>query len=102
MKIIRTANYEKMASQDYIYLVQDPSDGSVNVYNYKENNDSGSVRFGLMDNMFIDSVNSIEEAKIKYPNAEVGTHKLKADPMSSFAPSDFDPGYAGERWDDDY
>lgn len=101
MKKIKTANYIKLSNKDYIYIVEN-RDGSANVYNYRKNTDQTSVRFDLMDNIFLDSFPSVEEAKQAYPTAEIGTHKLQSDPMSSSPPDWFDPMDAGERWDDDY
>ena len=51
---------------------------------------------------------SLEQAQAEYPNAEVvaenETTKLPSwwFSMSDCPPSDFDPDYCGERWDDDY
>lgn len=72
------------------------------VYEYKENTDEGSVRFGLMDNKYLKGFDSVEEAQQSYPGAEVRHDKIRGEEMPPMPPSDFDTGYAGERWDDDY
>jgi len=110
MKIFKTANYKKLKTAimndnegDYIYIIVDNEDGSADVFNYRRNNNMSSVREGLMDNIFLDAFNSVEEAKQKYPNAEVRDSKIRADDMPMSAPDWFSPNDAGEAWgENDY
>jgi hypothetical protein len=65
-----------------------------------------SVLAGQYARGFIDSFDTLEEAQAVYPEAEFSELKTGIPSgwrvMSDLPPTDFDPYYAGERWDDDY
>ena len=60
----------------------------------------GSVLEGQARRTFLDSFSTVEEAKQKYPEAEVlnNTSYLPHQPLPSTPPHDFDPLDAGETW----
>lgn len=96
---------------DYLTIEPDQRDGVV-VYGhgtYGEN----SVLEGQALRQYLKHFETIEEAKVEYPTAEVLDHSTKewrpanesladASGLPSVAPAWFDPADAGERWDDDY
>jgi hypothetical protein len=63
-----------------------------------------SVLSGQRQEIVVGFFDSVEEAKKEFPRAVVSEDfRSSHRPMvSNFAPSDFDPHYAGERWDSDY
>ena len=73
----------------------------------------GSVLEGQASRVNLDMGDTLEALKTEWPKAEVLEHSTKpfrtgneslADlsGLPKFAPSDFDPADAGERWDSDY
>ena len=71
--------------------------------------EESSVLHGQQRRTFMDSFQTLNEAKEAYPQAELLKHSTKPNPLldrvASLGPcpeSWFDPSAAGERWDDDY
>lgn len=65
----------------------------------------GSVLEGQSQEVPVDWFDTLEEAKAKYPKAEVVDHprdRLSRPMLPDSAPDWFDPADAGERWSDDY
>jgi len=60
-----------------------------------------SVLAGQHRRCYLESYDSLEEAKKAYPMAETGCLGYPPAKVSSIPPSDFDPLFAGERWDDE-
>jgi len=105
MRILKTAKYKKAFPEDdgFFYIIVDEFDDSAVVYQYKENTDRSSVRFGLMDNIYVEDMPSLEMAKQKYPQADVRDTKIPPDDMPMHPPDDFDYYDAGEYWsENDY
>lgn len=73
------------------------------VYGHGEYDDS-SVLAGQYRRCFLDTFQTVEEALVAYPSAEVLGHstRVSVPPMPSCPPKWFDPADAGERWDEDY
>ena len=72
-----------------------------------------SVLHGQYKRALIEHFDTVEEAAAKYPKAEViegstrpyrpeGQSLADLSGLPSCPPRDFDPGFAGEHWDDDY
>ena len=65
----------------------------------------GSVLEGQSQEVPVCWFDTLEEAKAKYPKAEVVDHprgRLSQPMLPNGAPDWFDPADAGERWSDDY
>jgi hypothetical protein len=65
----------------------------------------GSVLSGQARRSFLDSFNTLEEAKKAYPKATVNEHSTRpigAHSMPTNPPHWFDPADAGENWGEDY
>lgn len=65
-----------------------------------------SVLAGQYARGAVDTFDTLEEAQKAYPQADVPEYSTRVPsgwiPMSHNPPSDFDPAYCGERWDEDY
>lgn len=63
-----------------------------------------SVLAGQSREVIVDCFETLEEAQEAYLQAEFSDSRPSYGHLgvSSCPPSDFDPSYAGERWDDDY
>lgn len=64
--------------------------------------EKGSVLAGRHKRVWLEAFDTIEEAKAAFPQAEVaeGSGYIPIE-MPHTPPADFDPGYAGESWDED-
>lgn len=82
---------------DY-YLYEDEGDGTVTVYKFDTWPDG--VMEGRERRSYIGRM-PLDEALSEYIGIEEGYYKPSVDP-GPFPPSDFDPLYAGEVWDDPY
>lgn len=68
------------------------------IYTYGKN----SVREGETQEVPVEWFDTLDEARAKYPEAEVvGYEKQSHPPMADSAPSWFDPADAGESWSEE-
>ena len=81
------------------YQTIEPDEQYWNVYEHGRY-ERGSVLAGQSSRSFIDSYESLKEARSAYPKADVIDHSTKVhhNPMPQNAPDWFDPADAGEVW----
>jgi len=97
-----------MKNSKYDYLKMHAVDGMIDVKSYTHNGyPKSSVCVGMTLIKFVGTFETETDAMVAFPELTEDCYSSKfmdADltRMPSMPPADFDPYYAGERWEDDY